>query len=249
MGNDNIHKNHRQRMRAKFNETGFKGWSDYEILEYMLYNVYRQGDTNPIAHRMLEYSADSIVSLMKNAQDFRMVSDLKDVGETAVLFLRSLKEFVDYYRRQELKFEPKKLVRDNFMEIINIAGFDPGKEDILMICTDALLNVLCVVNITEDSSHNQATTSAERIVKTATMNGAKYAMIVHNHPNGDSDISAEDISMTMHVDNLLRSVGVELIDHMVVCNNETISIKIDVIFANEKQYGEDDFEEWISFYE
>ncbi len=236
-------------MRAKFNETGFKGWSDYEILEYMLYNVYRQGDTNPIAHRMLEYSADSIVSLMKNAQDFRMVSDLKDVGETAVLFLRSLKEFVDYYRRQELKFEPKKLVRDNFMEIINIAGFDTGKEDILMICTDSLLNVLCVVNITEDSSHNQATTSAERIVKTATMNGAKYAMIVHNHPNGDSDISAEDISMTMHVDNLLRSVGVELIDHMVVCNNETISIKIDVIFANEKQYGEDDFEEWISFYE
>ena len=133
MANDNIHKNHRQRMRAKFNETGFKGWSDYEILEYMLYNVYRQGDTNPVAHRMLEYSADNIVSLMKNSRDFRMVSDLKNVGETAVLFLRSLKEFVDYYKKQELKFEPKKLTRENFMDIVNVIGFEDDKEDILMI--------------------------------------------------------------------------------------------------------------------
>lgn len=249
MANDNIHKNHRQRMRAKFNETGFNGWSDYEILEYMLYNVYRQGDTNPVAHRMLEYSADNIVSLMKNAQDFRMVNDLNGVGETAVLYLRSLKAFVDYYKQQEIKFEPKKLVRENFMDIINIVGFDPGKEDILMICTDAYLNVLCIANITEQSGPDYASTSAEKIVKTATMNGAKYVLIVHNHPNGNSEISYDDISTTMHVDNLLRSVGIELIDHMIVCGKETISIKVDIIYKKEKQESEAEEEEIIFEYE
>lgn len=225
-------------MRAKFNETGFNGWSDYEILEYMLYNVYRQGDTNPLAHRMLDYSADSIVSLMKNAQDYRMVTDLNGVGETAVLYLRSLKAFVDYYKQQEIKFEPKKLVRENFMEIINIVGFDPGREDILMICTDAFLNVLCISNITEQSGPDYASTSAEKIVKTATMNGARYVLIVHNHPNGNANISYDDVETTMNVDHLLRSVGIELIDHMIVCGKDAISIKVDIIHKKEKQRNE-----------
>lgn len=236
-------------MRAKFNETGFNGWSDYEILEYMLYNVYRQGDTNPVAHNMLEYSADNIVSLMKNAQDFRMVTDLKGVGENAVLFLRSLKAFVDYYKQQEIKFEPKKLVRENFMDIINIVGFEPDKEDILMICTDTFLNVLCISNITEQRGPNYACTSAEKIVKTATMNGARYAMIVHNHPNGDGEISYDDIEMTINVDSLLRSVGIELIDHMVVCNKEAISIKVDIIYEKEKQRIEGELEDGLFDYE
>lgn len=249
MAKDNIHKNHRQRMRAKFNETGFNGWSDYEILEYMLYNVYRQGDTNPVAHNMLEYSADNIVSLMKNAQDFRMATDIKGVGENAVLFLRSLKAFVDYYKQQEIKFEPKKLVRENFMDIINIVGFEPDKEDILMICTDTFLNVLCISNITEQSGPTYASTSAERIVKTATMNGARYVMIVHNHPNGDGEISYDDIEMTMNVDSLLRSVGIELIDHMVVCNKEAISIKVDIIYEDEKQRSEGELEDGLFDYE
>lgn len=235
MKSDNIHKNHRQRMRERFNATGFNGWSDYEILEFMLYNAYRQGDTNPIAHRMLDYSADSIVNLMRNTRDFRMVNDLKDVGETTVLFLRSLKAFVDYYKLKELTFEPKRLVRENFMDIVNVVGFSPDKEDILMICADAFLNVLCVTNITESSGPMYALTSAERIVKTATMNGSKYVMIVHNHPNGNEDISLEDIEITKHVDDLLRNIGIIFIDHIVISNKKTISIKIDVIYKDEKE--------------
>lgn len=240
MSKDNIHKNHRQRMRAKFNETGFKGWSDYEILEYMLYNAYRQGDTNPTAHNMLSYSAGSIVTLMHNAQDFRMVNDLKNVGENTVLFLRSLKAFIDYYKIQELRFEPKKLVRENFMDIVNIIGFRPDREDILMICADNFLNVICVTNITESSGPTHASTSAERIIKTATMNGAKYVMIVHNHPDGNEKISMEDVEITMNVDNLLRNVGIMLIDHIVICNKKAISIKIDVIYKNEQEHEESD---------
>lgn len=222
-------------MREKFNVTGFNGWSDYEILEFMLYNAYRQGDTNPIAHNMLNYSGDSIVALMRNTKDFRMVSDLKNVGESTVLFLRSLKEFVSYYKVKELEFEPKRLVRENFREIVNIVGFAPDKEDILMICADDFLNVICITNITESSGPLYAFTSAEKIIKTATMNGAKYVLIVHNHPNGNEDVSLEDIEITMHVDNLLRNVGIILIDHIVIAGKKAISIKIDVVYKSKKE--------------
>lgn len=242
MVNDNIHKNHRQRMRAKFNETGFNGWSDYEILEYMLYNVYRQGDTNPIAHEILRYSADNIVNVMRNAQDFRMADDVKNVGENAVLFLRSIKEFMKYYRKQELKFEPIKINRYNMASVIDVVGFEPDREEILMVCADAMMNVNCVANITEQSGKNHASTSAQRIIKTATMNGAKYVIIMHNHPNGRAEISTEDEEMTLTVDALLRAVGIILIDHMVICGKRVLSIKANFV-AREQQQKQDELPE------
>ena len=226
---ENIHKNHRQRMRTKFNETGFKGWSDYEILEYMLYNVYRQGDTNPIAHEILRYSADNIVTVMRNAKDFRMADDVKNVGENAVLFLRSLKEFVDYYRREELKYEPRRLDFENLASIVNIVGFEPDREDILMICMDTFMNIKCIVNITEQSGHYHAYTSEEKIFRTATMNGSKYVMLVHNHPDRKTSISKNDIEMTLYVDNLLSAADIMLVDHMVVCGKDVLSIKSHIV--------------------
>lgn len=229
MANDNIHKNHRQRMRAKFNETGFNGWSDYEILEYMLYNVYRQGDTNPVAHEILRYSGGSIVNVMRNARDFTMAENVKNVGESAVLFLRSLKEFIDYYRREELEYEPRRLDVENLANIINIIGFELDREDILMICMDRFMNVKSITNITEQSGPRYAYTSTEKIFRTATISGAKYVMLVHNHPDGKKEISHDDIEMTLHVDNMLHAMDIMLVDHMVICGKEVLSIKSRVI--------------------
>ena len=131
MEKENIHKSHRQRMRDKFDEIGFKGWSDYEILEYMLYNVYRQGDTNPVAHRLLNYGMGNIVNVLKSSYNFDMANNIDNVGENTVRFLRSLKEFIDYYKRKELEYEPIQLKRDNLPDILSYAEFDYSRKILL----------------------------------------------------------------------------------------------------------------------
>ena len=92
---ENIHKDHRKRMRERFCDTGFKGWSKYEIIEFMLYNVYAQGDTNPISHAILNYNNNSLRRMFENSVDNRMAEDIHGVGEKTVLYLRTLKEFID----------------------------------------------------------------------------------------------------------------------------------------------------------
>lgn len=228
----NIHKGHRERMRRRFAEIGFRGWSDHEILEYLLYNVQKQGDTNPLAHRLIEYSAGSIVTLLRNASDSRLADDIEGVNEKTVLFLRSIKAFVDYYRREELRYKPVKLSRDNFMEIVNIVGFLPEREDLLMICLDAFMNVKSIVNITEKCGDKYAATSAEKIIKTATMSGSKNVILVHNHPDGAKLVSLADIEMTLNLDMMLKNIGVSLIDHYVLCGDDIISVKMESMSFN-----------------
>src|ERR1035437_6055590 len=40
---------HRQRLKARFEKTGFDGFQDYEIIELLLTVFQRQGDTKPQA--------------------------------------------------------------------------------------------------------------------------------------------------------------------------------------------------------
>lgn len=243
-GNENIHKDHRKRMRKKFNEIGFKGWSDYEILEYLLYSVYRQGDTNVTAHRLLDYSAKNFVTLMENTSDFRLAEDVKNVGQETVLFLRSLREFMKYYKLEELKYKPIKLTRENIREVINIVGFSSDKEDILMICMDNYMNVKNVVNITDKSGSDYASSSGPTIVNTAATNKAKYVLLVHNHPDGAKRVSVDDINMTIQSETILDDMGVKLIDHIIMTDDEFVSVKM-TVFNIEQETGR----EWSEYYE
>lgn len=242
-GKDNVHKNHRMRMREKFNSIGFAGWSDYEILEYMLYNVYSRIDTNVIAHRLLDYSAGSIVTLLENSQDMSMAKDINGVGEKAVLYLRSLKEFCDFFKKKELTHRPIKLTRDTVNDIVHIIGFPTDRENILMICTDAFLNVKNIVNITTKNGSDFAGSSTDTIVHTAAANGAKYVLLVHNHPDGNKHVSAEDINMTSHADIILNSMGITLIDHLILCDGEYVSVKVTIF--NSEEESEVDWDEQL----
>ena len=138
-------------------------------------------------------------------------------------------KWVDYQVSAEAMKKACRLDVENLANIINIIGFELDREDILMICMDRFMNVKSITNITEQSGPRYAYTSTEKIFRTATMSGAKYVMLVHNHPDEKREISHDDIEMTLHVDNMLHAMDIMLVDHMVICGKDVLSIKSRVI--------------------
>ena len=51
---DNMHAGHRERMINRLKEQGGESFQSHELLEMMLYSSFRQCDTNPIAHRLID---------------------------------------------------------------------------------------------------------------------------------------------------------------------------------------------------
>lgn len=221
---NNIHKGHRERMRERFDESGFKGWSKFEILEFMLYNVYAQSDTNVIAHALFDYSAQSIVRLLENADDMRMAGDVKDVGQSTVRFLRSLKEFMKYYRNASLSERPIQLTRDNFHEVLGILDLSDENEEIAVLCMDRLLRIKAAVNLTERNDTGGASFPIDKLIKTAVRSEAVNVALIHTHPTGTDRASYEDIAMTREVMRILETIHVSLVDHFIVCGDKVISI-------------------------
>jgi DNA repair protein RadC len=55
--------------------------------------------------------------------------------------------------------------------------------------------------------------------------GAHGVLLAHNHPSGSAEPSDSDIALTRRIAGLTRSVGVELIDHLIVGSDAIVSMK------------------------
>lgn len=64
-----------------------------------------------------------------------------------------------------------------------------------------------------------------RIVDLAIRHNARTAYIAHNHPSGSLLPSRADIDVTKLLDSTLSSVGVHLLDHFIVADNEYASLR------------------------
>ena len=79
----NIHKGHRQHMRARFIQGGLEGFADHEALELLLYYAIPQKDTNPLAHALMERYGSLSAVLSAPIED---LIKIEGIGErTAVL--------------------------------------------------------------------------------------------------------------------------------------------------------------------
>jgi hypothetical protein len=62
---------HRERLRERFRNAGADALPDYELLELVLFRTMRQGDTKPLAKRLIENSARSQRCLMRRRRGLR----------------------------------------------------------------------------------------------------------------------------------------------------------------------------------
>ena len=68
------------------------------------------------------------------------------------------------------------------------------------------------------------TLSLRKIVSSALSSNASFAILVHNHPNGRALPSGEDIHATNRIKILLESLGVSLMEHFIVAQNDCVPI-------------------------
>ena len=53
---------------------------------------------------------------------------------------------------------------------------------------------------------------------------ATRVILAHNHPCGVAAPSSEDVVMTKEIGRLFAQVGIELVDHIIVANDDYVSM-------------------------
>ena len=94
---------------------------------------------------------------------------------------------------------------------------------VYLLCLDAKCKVLCCQEIGEGSV-NSANVPIRRIVEVALRVNATSCILAHNHPSGVALPSGEDVETTRRVAAALDTVDVQLVDHIIVADDDYVSL-------------------------
>lgn len=228
-----IHKGHRQRMRARFEQMGLDGFQDHEILEMLLYYCIPRKNTNEIAHRLL----DEFKSLSRvfNAS-VKELERVEGIGHNTALYLNMLRQTERFFQPKESDAEEVLTSMDKCHKYLVKQMAARRNETVMLLCLDAkCMELGC--HIVSEGSMNAANVSIRKIVDIALSTNASSVVLAHNHPSGVALPSAEDVQTTKQISLALRMVDVVLADHVVVADNDYVSLCQSALYDPDEIYG------------
>lgn len=219
MANDNVHSGHRSRVRKKFLDNGIDSFETHEILELLLFYAVPMKNTSVLAHKLLD-TFGSISAVFDAPFD-----TLIDAGltESQAVMLKLMPDITRVYINDKHNNASKVVDFDSLGDVIIRKFIGRENENVLLILLDAKgKEIFC--GIVSKGSLNDATLPVRRIVDLALRYNAKSAVVAHNHPSGVALPSRDDLNATVNLKNALDLIGVRLLDHYIVADNDCVSL-------------------------
>lgn len=210
---NNIHANHRQRMKNKFINAScsIDSFAEHEILELLLYYSIPQADTNPLAHKLI-----SKYGSLKNVLESN-IDNLKStpgVGEhTAVLLklIPAISNFCNIQYVNDIKTINNQLVAKDYISHL-FQGV--SHEEFYVICLRANGEIIDKKKLSTGDS-TKVEVKLRAVTDFALKNDCERIIVAHNHPHTKSKPSDEDIVMTHKLFSSCVLNDIDVLDHII----------------------------------
>lgn len=217
-----FHDNHRKRLDDKIAKNGIDSLEVHEQLEYILFAVIPRGDTNRIAHELLERFG-TVLGVFE--ADKKELMEVNGVGYRTAMFLSTMKEITGLVER--LMETNKRKVLNNTEEILNFVKtyfYDKLDEAFYLLSLSAQKRLISVHKIS-DGDEGETPLYIRKIAKKALVNDARYVILVHNHPCGNTNPSISDVKASNECIKAFDVIGIELLDSIIVSGKQCCSLK------------------------
>jgi len=98
------------------------------------------------------------------------------------------------------------------------------KEHFLVLCLDTR-NHLINIHKVSIGSLDSSIVHPREVFKEAISSSAASVIFAHNHPSGDPTPSEDDIKLTKRLVEAGEIIGIEVLDHIIVCDRDHLSMK------------------------
>lgn len=217
---ENEHSGHRERLRTRFLKYGLDGFDDHNVLELLLFYSRARGDTNALAHRLVN-TFGGLPGVFEATAEMLMAVD--GVGENTAALIRLVPELARRYEISRVR-EGKILLSSEDVGRYLMPFFMGSREErVYLLCLDGKMQVL---DCREMGRGDPTSVSMDirRIVQVAIEQNAAVAVLAHNHVSGIALPSPEDKLLTQRLRDVLKAVGVTLVDHIIVADGDFVSM-------------------------
>lgn len=219
------HEGHRKRLTDKANRMGFEFLEEHEQLEMILFVAIPRGDTNKIAHNLLDKFGSLYNVLTARVTE---LSKVEGVGTRTAQYLQDLYTILGCVERNRLT-DGKSVYP--FVKDVESMGryakslfFGKLSECFYMVSVNKRFQAFKTDKIS-NGDLNETPIYLQEILRQALANNAAYVFFIHNHPSGSLRPSKADIETTVQLKNSFAAVGISVLDHIIVGSGEFVSLK------------------------
>lgn len=217
---DHIHKGHRERMKMRYIEQGFRTFEPHELVEMLLYYGVPQKDTNPMAHRLLN-AFGSVRGVL--AADRELLLTVEGVTPHVATLLNLVGDLCRYCAEEAMPVGMSLRTTEDFVAFLRPRFDGLPVEEVWIVCMDMLARVVGVHQISVGTPMN-AEINMRKIMQFALADNASKLVMAHNHPSGIALPSQPDVRATIALAKALEGVNIKLMDHLIYArDNECVS--------------------------
>ncbi len=228
----NMHSGHRSRLKEKFLKEGLDSLNEIQVLEMLLFYCIPQGDTNETAHALLS-KYGSLSSVLD--APFESLIECPGIGTHTATFIRTLPALCRRYRLDKIMSNKIFSDREKICRYLSAYFMDIKNEQAILMCFDAKCRLICTEKLSLPTSDFAVSISSRRVAEVSLACHANAVVLAHNHPSGMCEPSQSDISLTNEISCALRGVGVTLIEHFVITDEQTYGILEHMAAAQEEE--------------
>ncbi|MEO1985118.1 MAG: DNA repair protein RadC [Martelella sp.] len=169
---------HRDRLRARFRESGSNALADYEILELLLFRLIPRRDTKPIAKALIERFG-SLGGVFGAPAE--LLQEVPGIGETVAFDLKLMSALAQRSLKSSLKDRPILGSWSSVIDYCNAAMAHETREQFRILFLDKR-NKLIADEIQGIGTIDHTPVYPREVIKRALELSATAIILVHNHP-------------------------------------------------------------------
>ena len=208
---------HRKRIYERFDNAGIEGFSDHEILEMLLYFVFSQIDTKPLAKALLSEFGSLEKVFAANAEQICRIDRLGPAAARLIVFMREISLIMG--RRRAMSSDAAISNGSDLIKYLGAAMENLPEEQLRVIFVNNA-NRIIKDEVLSRGIEDQTAVFPRQIMKRAMALHATGIIVVHNHPTGQLRPSNADLVITRSLVAAADALALRMLDHVIVGSEE-----------------------------
>lgn len=203
-------------------KSGAESLSDIELLAVLLKTGTKGKSAIDLANELLHMSNDGLAGL--HHLHIEQLMSANGVGTVKAVQIKCICELGKRIFKANLQ---KRISFTNPEDIANYYGADlrhKESENLIMLALNTKAALIDEFLISKGTVNSSIASPREIFIEALRVRAVSI-ILIHNHPSGDSTPSREDRLVTRRIKEAGELIGISLIDHIIIGNNNYISFK------------------------
>ena len=212
---------HRKRIRERFLNSSGKGLSDYELIELLLTYAIPRRDVKPVAKQLYKKFGGLRGILDCSREELEKIEGIGPASYTLILLIKEI--VINYFEENMVKRDV--LSSPGYVAEFAKAKLSGLKDEVFLCIFVNTKNEVIGYETIQEGTIDQVVLHPRKVLERALYKKASGIILVHNHPSGHAEPSAEDKILTREMIKAAKLINLRILDHLIIGNNTYYSFR------------------------